>query len=159
MKLFQLNGNQSSNKFKFVHPHPFRSCKLESEGQEGFGVFPQHLLEEPILIKNELDHLKKGAEDLEEYVKEKIFYPRPQVYKNTTILGFWAGLNYRYGSTSSRNSNFIPALRSELSEGLYKFQRVIVTGTAPMNFSIHEEPQTQFFYHAKSGLFSFFIFL
>jgi len=157
-EIIQLNGNQSSNKFKFVHPHPFRSCKLESEGQEGFGVFPQHLLEEPILIKNELDHLQKGAEDLEEYVKEKIFYPRPQVYKNTTILGFWAGLNYRYGSTSNRNSNFIPALRSELSEGLYKFQRVIVTGTAPMNFSIHEEPQTQFFYHAKSGYFHFSFF-
>jgi hypothetical protein len=141
-----------------MHPQPFHSCHLESESQEGFEVFPQHLLEEPILIKNELDYLEKGAKDIEEYVKEKIFYPRPQVFKNITILGIWAGLNYRYGSSSTRNSNFIPALRSELSEGLYKFQRVIVTGTAPMAFSIHEEPQTQFLYHAKSGYLHFSIF-
>ena len=157
-EIIQLNSDQSSFKFQFMHPHPFSSCKYERESKEGFDLFPQHLLEEPILIKNELDYLQKGAEDLEEYVKEKIFYPRPQVYKNTTILGIWTGFNYRYGSSSTRNSNLIPVLRSELSEGLYKFQRVIVTGTAPMNFSIHEEPQTQFLYHAKSGYlhFSFF---
>ena len=157
-EIIELNSNHNPNKFQFMHPQPFHSCQLESESQEGFEVFPQHLLEEPILIKNELDYLEKGAKDIEEYVKEKVFYPRPQVFKNITILGIWAGLNYRYGSSSTRNSNFIPALRSELSEGLYKFQRVIVTGTAPMAFSIHEEPQTQFLYHAKSGYLHFSIF-
>ena len=116
-------------------------------------IYPQHLLETPLLIKTELDRLQLGYKELENYVKEKIFYPKPQVYTNITTVELWNSLNSRHGSSTTRNSNFVPVVRNELSEGLYKFQRVIVTGSAPMPYSLHEEPQTQFYYSMKASYF------
>ena len=139
---------------RFVHPYPFAGC--ENEEKEGLRqIFPQHLLEDPLLIKAELDRLHQGFEALEVNVREKVFYPEPQVFTNISTLSIWGSLNLRYGRSTTRNSSFVPAIRSELSEGLYKYQRVIVTGTAPMPYSVHEEPQTQFYYAMKSGYFHF----
>jgi len=139
---------------RFVHPYPFAGC--ENEEKVGLRqIFPQHLLEDPLLIKAELDRLHQGFEALEVNVREKVFYPEPQVFTNISTLSIWGNLNLRYGSSTTRNSSFVPAIRSELSEGLYKYQRVIVTGTAPMPYSVHEEPQTQFYYAMKSGYFHF----
>ena len=139
---------------RFVHPYPFAGC--ENEEKEGLRqIFPQHLLEDPLLIKVELDRLHQGYEALEVNVREKVFYPEPQVFTNISTLSIWGNMNLRYGSSTTRNSSFVPAIRSELSEGLYKYQRVIVTGTALMPYSVHEEPQTQFYYAMKSGYFHF----
>ncbi len=139
---------------RFVHPYPFAGC--ENEEKEGLRqIFPQHLLEDPLLIKAELDRLHQGYEALEVNVREKVFYPEPQVFTNISTLSIWGNMNLRYGSSTTRNSSFVPAIRSELSEGLYKYQRVIVTGTALMPYSVHEEPQTQFYYAMKSGYFHF----
>ena len=135
---------------RFVHPYPFAGC--ENEEKVGLRqIYPQHLLEDPLLIKAELDRLHQGYEALEVNVREKVFYPEPQVFTNISTLSIWGNMNLRYGSSTTRNSSFVPAIRSELSEGLYKYQRAIVTGTAPMPYSVHEEPQTQFYYAMKSG--------
>ena len=139
---------------RFVHPYPFAGCENE-EKEDLRQIFPQHLLEDPLLIKAELDRLHQGYEALEVNVREKVFYPEPQVFTNISTLSIWGSLNLRYGSSTTRNSSFVPAIRSELSEGLYKYQRVVVTGTAPMPYSVHEEPQTQFYYAMKSGYFHF----
>jgi len=138
----------------FVHPYPFAGCENE-EKEDLRQIFPQHLLEDPLLIKAELDRLHQGYEALEVNVREKVFYPEPQVFTNISTLSIWGSLNLRYGRSTTRNSSFVPAIRSELSEGLYKYQRVVVTGTAPMPYSVHEEPQTQFYYAMKSGYFHF----
>ena len=139
---------------RFVHPYPFAGCENE-EKEDLHHIFPQHLLEDPLLIKAELDRLHQGYEALEANVREKVFYPEPQVFENISTLSIWGNLNLRYGSSTTRNSSLVPAIRSELSEGLYKYQRVIVTGAAPMPYSVHEEPQTQFYYSMKSGYFHF----
>ena len=139
---------------RFVHPYPFAGCENE-EKEDLRQIFPQHLLEDPLLIKAELDRLHQGYEALEVNVREKVFYPEPQVFTNISTLSIWGSLNLRYGRSTTRNSSFVPAIRSELSEGLYKYQRVVVTGTAPMPYSVHEEPQTQFYYAMKSGYFHF----
>lgn len=146
-----LSDEKSSNDFFFVHPYPFEECN--NEEQSDMKIYPQHLLETHILIKKELDRLQYGYEELQKYVKEKVFYPKPQIFTNITTLGIWSSANLRYGSSNTRNSNYIPAVRNELSEGLYKFQRVIVTGADTMPFSVHEEPQTQFYYAMKASYF------
>ncbi len=147
---FKKNGEPE--KFNFVHPYPFISCSKD-KSNSGLNIYPHHLLEDPLLIKTELDRLQLGYEELKSYVKEKVFYPKPQLFENLTTLGLWASYNLRYGASSTRNSSFLPVLRAELSEGLFKFQRVMITGVAPMPYSIHEEPQSQYYYGMKSGYF------
>lgn len=148
-----FKGNGTSRRFHFVHPYPFGSCEEDTDTTNVLKIYPHHLLETPLLIKAELDRLEVGYKELQGYVDEKVFYPKPQLYTNRATLGVWAAANNRYGSSGARNSSFIPVVRNELSEGLYKFQRVIVTGSAPMPFSMHEEPQTQFYYAMKSSYF------
>jgi hypothetical protein len=58
----------------------------------------------------------------------------------------------RYGSSSSRN-NFTPVLTDEFSSGPFGFERIFLTGSAPVPFSIHEEPQTQMLYKFKADYF------
>lgn len=149
----EFNGNGSSKKLYFVHPYPFASCEDDDEGVSALKIYPDHLLEIPLLIKTELDRMQAGYEELQNYAKKKKFYPKPQIYTNTSMLSVWASAGLRYGSSDTRSSNFIPAVRNEMSEGPFKFQRVIVTGSAPMPYSIHEEPQTQFYYSMKSSYF------
>jgi hypothetical protein len=154
-KRIYFKQNLSKKEYAFVHPYPFSSCQKKSLKSSTHKIYPQHLLETPLLIKEELDRLEHGYQKLENYVTEKKFYSRPQIYSNLATLGIWASSNLRYGSSTTRNSNFIPVVTNELSEGLYQFQRTIITGTAPMPYSIHEEPQTQFYYHMKSSYFHF----
>ena len=54
---------------RFVHPYPFAGC--ETEETEGLRqIYPQHLLEDPLLIKAELDRLHQGYDYLEINVRE-----------------------------------------------------------------------------------------
>mgnify|MGYP004268698073 FL=1 len=158
-----INSEPSlSSPYEFVHPYPFMECKT---GTEGIGaanelkprIYPQYLLSEPLLIKNELDRLKKGYDRLQKYDENKRFYPVPKLFSNDTSLGMWVNLGSRYGSSKNRNNSFIPFIRSELTEGPFGFQRVLVTGVAPMNFGIHEEPQFQASYQMKSSYVHFSI--
>jgi len=149
----QFDGNGSSGQFYFVHPYPFASCEKEEDSEGKLKIYPHHLLETPLLIKTELDRLQAGHEELGDYVREKKFYPRPQIHTNISTLAIWASANLRYGSSSTRNSNFIPVVRNESSDGLYKYQSVVITGAAPMPYSVHEEPQTQLYYSMKASYF------
>lgn len=143
--------------YDFHHPYPFVHCQKEAAAGASSlrKVYPQYLLGDPLLIKKELDRLQEGHERIEDYYKNKVYYPVPQLYGNNTYLGLWLNAGNRYGSSRSRSNSFIPMLRSELSEGPFGFQRIWVTGSAPMPYSIQEEPQTQLYYRMKADYFHF----
>lgn len=137
--------------YRFIHPYPFAHCQKSDEKSRGeFKIYPQHLLEEPVLIKAELDRLQEGFDRVESYDTDKKFYPEPHVYDNSVTLSLWGSLGLRHAVSKNRNSSFIPSVVSQLSEGPYGFQRVWVTGSAPMPYSVHEEPQIQAYYRMKS---------
>lgn len=140
--------------YQFIHPYPFSHCQ-KKEDANALKIYPQHLLEEPILIKAELDRLRIGFDRLKSYDSDKKFYPEPQVYDNSVKLSLWASLGLRHGASKNRNSSFIPSVASQLSEGPYGFQRIWVTGSAPMPYSVHEEPQIQAYYRMKSDFVHF----
>lgn len=142
----------------FHHPYPFNHCKPDLNGKAGNKpdiIYPQHLLEDPLLIKKELDRLKVGYDRLKGYNNDKIFYAVPQTYSNSTTLGLWSNIGSRYGASGNRQNNFVPEIRSELSEGPFGFQRILVTGNSLMPFGIHEEPQMQFYYALKADYIHF----
>lgn len=146
---FSTNG--TFPKYQFIHPYPFIHCqKEESKKGDPYRIYPQHLMEEPVLIKAELDRLQEGFDRLEAYDSDKKFYPEPHTYNNSVKLNIWGSLGLRHAVSKNRNSSFIPSVASQLSEGPYGFQRVWVTGSAPMPYSVHEEPQIQAYYRMKS---------
>ncbi len=137
--------------YEFVHPYPFSQCATpEKKGDVAHPIYPQQLLGDPLIIKRELDRLMSGHEKVLEYSKDQRFYPVPQVYSNKTSLGLWMNYGSRYGKSTKRTNDFVPMIVSELSQGPFGFQSLLVTGVAPLKFSIHEEPQTQFFYRLKA---------
>lgn len=153
---------ESDGQLEFVHPYPFMHCEKEihhrGEGDSKIHkIYPQHLLEDPLLIKRELDRLKEGFDQIRKYASSKRFYPVPQVYTNETSLGLWVNLGSRYGASKNRSSSFIPAIISKSSEGPFGFQSRFVTGSAPMFDSIHEEPQMQANYRLKASYVHFSI--
>ena len=138
----------------FVHPYPFAHCNGSGKGSK---IYPQQLLADPFMIKRELDRLEKEHKVVHDYQRDKKFYPVPHVYTNDNSLGLWFVSGSRYGSSKSRVNSFIPSFVSELSEGPFGFQRILVTGTAPMPYSLHEEPQSQFYYRLKADYVHFSI--
>lgn len=153
---------ETSDPIEFVHPYPFMHCSIETDGEEAaekapHQVFPQYLLSDPLMIKNHLDRLKEGYDRVRKYSRSKRFYPVPQVYLNETSLGIWGNFGSRYGSSKNRSNSFIPAIVSELSDGPFGYQRVFITGAAPMHYSIHEEPQVQAYYRLKASYVHFSI--
>ena len=141
---------------QLVHAYPYRECnKYSNQKSEIWTVYPQVLHPDHLSIKKELDRLQKGYQMLDTFYADKVFYPVPQVYKNSTAITIGAYLNSRYGASKYRNSSFIPAVVSEYSEGPYGFQRIWITGTNPLEGSVHEEPQTQISYKMKSDFIHF----
>jgi len=137
---------------KLTHPYPFAYCPNATTGQS---IDPQFLLGEPLMIKKELDQLNLKFSDLDTYEKDKRFYAVPQVYRNQNKIGLWFSSGSRYGASKNRSNNFAPVFESELSEGPFGFQRILVTGSARMNFSLSGEPQNQFYYRLKSDYVHF----
>jgi hypothetical protein len=153
-----------TDQYEFVHPYPFMHCQKEVNGlvtaeNPVHLIYPQHLLPEPLLIKKELDRLKEGYDQLRKYDNNKRFYPVPQIYGSDTTLGIWANLGNRYGSSRNRSNSFIPAIVSETNDGPFGFQSIFVTGSSPMFYSIHEEPQMQAYYKMKASYVHFSIML
>jgi len=141
---------------KLIHPYPYRECKkYPNQKSETWTVYPQVLHPDHLSIKKELDRLQQGYRMLDSFYADKVFYPVPQVYKNDTAISIGAYLNSRYGASKYRNSSFIPGVISEYSEGPYGFQRIWITGTSPLEGSVHEEPQTQISYKMKSDFIHF----
>ena len=161
------NQEQESSKktasdihYELVHAYPFMECpnKAHKDKQQQKSlpkIFPQYLLSDRLLIKNELDRLQEGYDRLNQYGENKKFYPVPKLYSNDTALGFWINAGSRYGASKNRNNSFIPFIRSELNEGPFEFQRVFLTGVAPMKNGINEEPQFQAAYSMKSSYVHF----
>lgn len=154
----------SRNQYDLVHAYPFQDCNHESDNLQTEGkalpkLFPQYLLSDRLLIKTELDRLQEGYDRLSQFEENKKFYPVPTFYSNDTELGFWVNAGSRYGSSKNRNNSFIPFIRSELNEGPFGFQRVFLTGVAPMKNGIHEEPQFQATYSMKSSYVHFDIII
>ncbi len=145
-------------KYRFVHPYPFMHCNHHAEKSgEGPLIYPQHLLEDPILIKKELDRLREGYDRLKDFYADKVYYPKPQIYGNDARLGLWAVFGSRYGGSKQRNNNFIPEIVSEYSNGPFGFQHILVTGNALMPSGVHEEPQMHFYYGLKADYVHFSI--
>ena len=153
---------RESGQYEFAHPYPFMHCQKELSGnpqsqKKLHKIYPQYLLPDPLMIKRDLDRLKAGYDRIRKYNSAKRFYAVPQVYTNETSLGIWANLGSRYGSSRNRSNSFIPAITSELTEGPFGFQRVLITGAAPMNYGIHDEPQVQAYYRLKASYVHFSI--
>ncbi|MBU2644657.1 hypothetical protein KKI24_08120 [bacterium] len=144
--------------YRFVHPYPFMTCNnISGPSASEPLIYPQHLLEDPILIKKELDRLKEGYERLKGFQADKVFYAKPQVYGNDARLGVWGNIGSRYGASRQRNNNFIPEIISEYSSGPFGFQHILVTGNALLPTGVHEEPQMQFYYGLKADYIHFAI--
>jgi hypothetical protein len=154
----QKFSTKAKTAYEFVHPYPFSDCPAEKDGQDSKQIFPQQLLGDRLIIKNELDRLKEGYEKVADYGKDQKFYPVPQIYDNKTTLGLWYNYGSRHGKSTKRSNNFVPAIVSTLSEGPFGFQRTLVTGAAPLPMSVHEEPQTQFYYRLKADYVHFSYF-
>lgn len=152
---FPVNGREP---YRFVHPYPFMHCNNNAKHSDDMNqIYPQHLLEDRLLIKKELDRLNEGYERLRGYSADKVFYPKPQVYGNNARLGFWGNIGSRYGASRLRKNNFVPVISSESSDGPFGFQRILVTGNALMPSGVHEEPQMQFYYRLKADYVHFAI--
>ncbi len=148
--------------YQLVHPYPFMHCKKEAlengTALENLRViYPQHLLENHVLIKKELDRLSEGYARLRHYDRNRPFYPVPQIYSNLASIGVWATTGSRHGASQNRKNSFLPEITSELSEGPFDFQRILITGVGLMPYSVHEEPQSQIYYHLKSSYVHFSI--
>jgi len=144
--------------YNFIHPYPFSHCPVEIEGNissqlKPRKVYPQQLLNEQVVIKKEFDRLLAGKEQIYKYHREQQFYPVPHVYKNKTTLGYWFSMGSRYGSSKYRDNNLSPILANEFSSGPFGYQHLFLTGSAPMLYGIHEEPQTQIYYRFKADYF------
>lgn len=156
--------NSNDTYYHFVHAYPFRLCPdLSSErknsGTDTITVYPQQMLYDSVQIKIELDRLQKGRERIDKYGVYQQFYAVPQIYDNRTSLGYWVSYGSRYGSSESRNNNLSPILQNEFSSGIFGYQHLLLTGSAPMLYSIHEEPQTQAYFRFKADYFHMGIML
>jgi hypothetical protein len=147
-----LKGDGSFKSYHFVHPYPFRDCSNTVGGQM---IYPQQILSDPIQIKKSLDSLKEGFDRIRRYNREQNFYGVPEIYKNRTELGLWLSTGSRYGASSDRSNNFLPALVNQYSSDIFDYQHYFVTGSAPLLMGTHEEPQTQGTYAFKASYFHF----
>ncbi|MDY6934198.1 MAG: hypothetical protein SVZ03_08240 [Spirochaetota bacterium] len=147
--------NEQKYNLKFIHPYPFRNCAYQQRAEDNsaeklYNVFPQQFLSDPVIMKKELDRLMSGRKRIDKYNSWQQFYSIPQVYTNTTSLGYWFSIGSRYGASKSRNNNLAPILQNEYSSGPFGYQHLLLTGSAPIPYSVHEEPQTQVYYRLKA---------
>ena len=140
-------------KVYFVPPYIFSHC--EQAPKKSIKIFPQQILSDAIMIKREIDFLKAGYDKVNRYKREQNFYPNPEVHKNETSLGLWYSTGSRYGSSTRRTNNFTPLLTDSYSSDVFDYQHIFQTGSGPMLFGPHEEPQTQAYYHFKASYFHF----
>lgn len=137
----------------FVHPHAVGFCNDTGATPGAKVQYPQQFINDQVVIKRELDRLMQGHQDVREYERDQIFYPRPQLYENRTALGLWTSHGRKHGASADRPNNFTPVLVDELSLGPFGYQHVLVTGAAPMSFSVHTEVQSQIYYRFKAAYF------
>jgi hypothetical protein len=152
---FKARGSDAA--YKLRHPLAFESCP--DNVTPGVGtpvpVIPQTTYDNPINIKRHHDHLREGIAKVEDYEDRQSFYAVPQYYGNRTRLGTWSIIGSRYSNVGSRQTNFLPLVENELSEGPFGYQRLVRSGVAPLAWSIHEEPIVQVYYGLKADYIHF----
>ena len=156
-------SNQVRYQYDFLHPASMMNCPKKLEGNQTetskkIDIVPQEFISDPITIKRKFDDIQTHHDKVKMYVRSQKFYPVPLVHKNIVTLGFWGATGSRYGSSNNRNNNGSPILIEELSTGPFGYQHIILTGAAPNDLFIHEEPQTQLYYHFKADYFHASIF-
>jgi len=148
---------------EFVHPQSAGFCASPStvEGQPtpARRVFAQQILNDPIVIKRELDRLQEGYDEVLEFLGDEKFYPVPFLYTNRTELGLWVSLLSRYGASKSRSNNYTPTVVDELALGPFRYQHYFLTGAAPNPLLLHDEAQSQIYYRFKAAYFHASVFL
>lgn len=144
--------------YQFHYPAMSGHCEVNKTYRKTNGInhiYPQQLIGNAILIKSSFDHFMKGHEQIKAYASDQIFYALPNLYTNNTRIGLWYNINSRHGASDGRNNNLIPYIISDYSDGPFGFQRRIITGTSPLAYNVHEEPQTLFSYEMKADYFHF----
>ena len=154
---------QSNNvaRYQFVHPYNQYNCKKEFYGNRKgrtVSVFPEEYISNPVRIKRRLDTIMDHHEMLKAYNRQQKFYAVPQIYTNQTSLGNWFTVGSRHGANKYRSNNITPILSNEYSAGPFSYQHLFLSGSAPLNTLIHEEPQTQFYYRLKADYINFSMF-
>lgn len=141
----------------FQHPPVFAGCSNDpaTQGKTISQIIPQQMLSDALTIKREFDHYQAGFQSINHYYREQDFYPVPEVYGNKTQLGVWQDINHRYGTSNHRSSLITPVFIDELSDDVFGFQRIFITGSAPISRGIHDEVQTQTYYAFKGSYFHF----
>ncbi len=145
--------------FDLVHPQTSGFC-TDNTGQptERRQVFAQQILNDPIVIRRELDRLAEGYEQILEYENDQKFYPKPFLYIDRTMLGLWVSLFSRYGGSPTRSNNFTPLLVDELALGPFRYQHIFLSGAAPNDMLLHHEAQSQIYYRFKAAYFHTAVF-
>lgn len=132
---------------QFFDPYPFAHCERP---KETIKIIPQKLFSDAVDIKKEFDRLQLGHLEMSKFMRRQRFYPRPEIYQNSSILGLWLMTGARYGASDSRANNFSPFLRNEFSSGAYSYQHLITTGSGPIMDGTHTDTQTHFYYRMKA---------
>lgn len=146
-------------KYQFVHPYSLQHCPVEYEGnlnsEEVQTIDPQQTLSDQVLIKKELDRLKEEHKKIVDYHDSQTYYAVAQINNNQISLGYWFASGSRNASSVNRNFNTFPVLINELSDGPFETQQLIIIGSSPQPYSIHEEPQNQLYYRIKGSFVRF----
>ncbi len=145
---------------RFVHPQSVGFCQAVGGAalpsatvpSGGPSYIPQQWLNDEVVIKKEFDRLQQGYEEILEDNRDQKYYPIPQLFQTRTSLGLWLSAGNRHGASSHR-TNFTPLIANEVSLGPFRYQHLFQTGSAPNNFFVHEEPQTQIYYRFKAAYF------
>lgn len=138
----------------YTFSHPQRGQCVDKSGKET-QVYPTDLISDPVAIKRKFDAQTAAFNRVKNYAEVQSFYAVPQIYKNSTSIGYWLPLGNRYGSSSGRVAGLAPLIRNEYSQGPFSFQHLSLTGAGPIPDSIHEESQTMIFYGFKSSYIHF----
>lgn len=148
---------KSKKTYHLRHIVTFEKCPkiIIGDGKSMLPVYPQMQLTDLVSVKNYLDELENGYKKVETYIDRKRFYAVPMYYQNKLRLGTTLLIASRHNNAGSRQSNFLPLVESEISNGPFDFQRIIRSGSAPINWTLQEEPVVQVYYGAKTDYITF----
>lgn len=165
--------NSATPDFSYVLRDPllFAHCPLASLTHKGLlrtldntdaqqpSIIPKLTLDEPIGIKRYFDNQLEFYDQVGNYIEQASFYAVPQKFKNRTFIGTWGILGSRYANVGARQTNFLPLVEDQFSEGPFGFQRVVRSGVSPLSWGIHEEPVVQVFYGLKADYIHLDVFV
>lgn len=150
------------NNYKFLHPTLLSKCPTENNVKnrgEILSIPPQEFTNDIAKIQSIFNQFDSNIKKLQNYQRQQVFYPTPEVYKNQTSISLWGIAGSRHGSGKGRANNGVPVLETQYSADTFDYQHIIYTGSAPNAYTIHEETQTQFYYNFKADYFQMAIFI